>query len=82
VDYKHVGSVERGEKPPSFEAVEKLAAALKVDFYELFLPAELPVGRGDADLRIALREIERRGDPKLSRFLTQVLTGAVDLSKV
>src|SRR5260221_14267699 len=35
---KHVGVIERGEKTSSFEAVEKLAKALDVEYYELFIP--------------------------------------------
>jgi transcriptional regulator with XRE-family HTH domain len=41
VDYKHVGSIERGIHPPSFAAVERIAKALKVDYHELFLPDRL-----------------------------------------
>lgn len=40
LDSKHVGVVERGQKSSSFEAVARLAAALKVDIHELFMPTE------------------------------------------
>ncbi len=49
VDFKHVGSIERGEKTASFEAVEKLANALGVSYYELFLPDDLSAGAVDED---------------------------------
>ena len=35
---KHIGVIERGEKTSSFDAVEKLAKAFGVEFYELFVP--------------------------------------------
>jgi transcriptional regulator with XRE-family HTH domain len=41
VDYKHVGSIERGIHPPSFAAVERIAKVLKVDYHELFVPDRL-----------------------------------------
>jgi transcriptional regulator with XRE-family HTH domain len=39
MDYKHIGAIERGVKSSSFGAIEKLADALDVDYYELFLPS-------------------------------------------
>lgn len=41
VDYKHVGSIERGIHPPSFAALERIAKVLKVEYHELFLPDRL-----------------------------------------
>jgi transcriptional regulator with XRE-family HTH domain len=35
---KHLGALERGQKTPSFDAVEKIAAALNVKCFELFVP--------------------------------------------
>ena len=81
LDYKHIGSVERGEKMPSFEAVERLAGALKVDYYELFLPDDLSLGRTDKDLKVAVREIESHGTPQLKQFLRQVLAAGRTLAR-
>ena len=81
VDYKHIGSVERGEKAPSFEAVERLAQALRVDYYELFLPEDLTLGRTDQDLKVAVREIESHGTPALRQFLRQVLAAGRTLMR-
>lgn len=39
MDYKHIGAIERGVKTSSFTAIEKLAEALKVSYYQLFLPS-------------------------------------------
>jgi transcriptional regulator with XRE-family HTH domain len=35
---KYIGIIERAEKSASFEAIEKLSKALKVDSYQLFVP--------------------------------------------
>jgi transcriptional regulator with XRE-family HTH domain len=81
LDYKHIGSIERGEKMPSFEAVERLAKALKVDYYELFLPDDLSLGRTDQDLKVAVREIDSHGSKALKMFLRQVLSAARSLAR-
>lgn len=39
LDYKHLSAVERGAKTPSFDAIGKLATALGVEYWELFIPA-------------------------------------------
>lgn len=38
MDSKHIGAVERGAKTSSFFAVQRIAEALKVDYYQLFVP--------------------------------------------
>ena len=37
MNYKYLGAIERGEKNPSIENLEKIAVALKVKLHELFL---------------------------------------------
>jgi transcriptional regulator with XRE-family HTH domain len=81
VDYKHIGAIERGEKVPSFDAVESIAKALRVDYYELFLPDELSVGKHEQGLKIAVRDIEKHGTPELRQFLQQVLSAARALTQ-
>lgn len=54
IDPKYLGSVERGEKSPSLEVLERLILALKVEPYEPFL---FSLGRRKA--------IERSGDDAL-----------------
>lgn len=83
LDPKHIGTLERGEKTPSFDAVERLAKVLKVHYYELFLPDELESLNDAAgrDLRLTIRELERNGSPKLRRFLTRMLAAAKELAR-
>jgi transcriptional regulator with XRE-family HTH domain len=58
LDAKHVGVIERGMKSSSFDAVEKLAAALRVDAHDLFLQ--------DARAAGAVRELRSRVQPRFS----------------
>ena len=44
----------RGDKAPSFEVVERLARALKVDYHELFLPDRLATGHMEDALKLAM----------------------------
>ena len=79
IDYKHVSGLERGVNVPSFEAIERLARALKVDYYELFLPSRVDVGRDDQALRLLVREVERQASPKVRRFAATVLAAVREL---
>ena len=76
IDYKHIGAVERGDKVPSFDAIERIAKTLKVDYYELFLPEQLVADEPTRSFSILVREIDRHGSPEMKRFLTTVLAGA------
>ncbi|QOV90963.1 helix-turn-helix domain-containing protein [Humisphaera borealis] len=76
IDYKHISGLERGANVPSFEAIERLAKALKVDYYELFLPARIDVGREEQVVRVLVRELERQASPGTLRFVATVL-GAI-----
>jgi len=72
IGFKHIGDIEKGLKAPSFDAIDRLARALKVSPYELFLPFDLD----DAHLDLAFHRILRdMGDssPSLKRFLVIVL---------
>ena len=79
--YKHIAEVERGVKLPSFEAIEKLAEALKVEPYELFLPERLPTGDANRSLRLLIQEIDRHGSAELKAFLAEVLAAAINLAR-
>ena len=77
VDYKHLGAIERGVNVPSFQAIERLARTLKVDYYELFLPDKFPDKGSDQSLKLLMRELELRGDPATTAFLKGVLSAAL-----
>lgn len=79
LDYKHISGLERGANVPSFEAIERLAKALKIDYYELFLPGRIEVGREEHGLRLLVRELERQGSPATRRFVATLLSAAMEL---
>lgn len=71
IDYKYLGSLERGERTPSFDAIERIARVLKVEFYELFLTHEL-----DAQLAKSIggvvRDLERLDRRDVQSFFTDL----------
>jgi transcriptional regulator with XRE-family HTH domain len=79
--YKHIAEVERGVKLPSFDAIEKLADALNVEPYELFLPEKLATGLADRNLRLLVTEIDRHGSSELKQFLAEVLAAGRNLAR-
>lgn len=81
VGYKHIAEIERGVKVPSFDAIERLAKALKAEPYELFLPERLPVGDADRNLRLLIAGIERHGTAEMKQFMAEVLAAAQTLAR-
>jgi len=79
VGYKHVAEIERGTKVPSFEAIGRLAQALHIDAYELFLPDTLCGSTPDQNLRVLMREIDKHGTSAKKRFLACVLAAAREI---
>jgi len=77
--YKHVADIERGVKAPSFEAIDRLAHALGVEPYELFLPTPEP--GFDTEMRFGdlLKEFKQIGSPAMKRFVIDTLHGARNL---
>lgn len=45
MNYKYLGAIERGERNPSIENLEKIAVALKVKLHELFFFGDEAVDR-------------------------------------
>lgn len=80
IDYKHIGAIERGEKVPSFEAIERIAKALKVDYYELFLPGRTVKPKLDQTLGALVRDISRHGSPAVKQFVVETLAAAQALA--
>jgi len=79
--YKHIADLERGEKAPSFEAIEKLAKALKIPLHELFLPVETPEPKAVRSLKDLAREIDRNSSPAVRNYAATVLTQIRDLER-
>ena len=59
---KHIGVIERGEKTSSFDAIERIAAALKVEYCTLFVSAKTKDSDIEEDIRAAaqLQSKDRR----------------------
>ena len=73
IGFKHIGDIEKGHKAPSFDAIDRLAKALKVSPYEFFLPFDLDDAHLDQTVRRIVRDIDDTGSPSLKRFLVVVL---------
>ena len=71
VDYKYLGALERGERTPSFDAIERIAKALKVDFYELFL-ADEHTSRLEKALSAVVRNVDRLDRSKVQTFFHEL----------
>jgi transcriptional regulator with XRE-family HTH domain len=69
IGYKHIGDIEKGVKSASFDAIDRLAKALKVSPYELFIPIELSDARLDQLLHRLVRDVDEHGSSKLKRLL-------------
>ena len=66
---KHVGVIERGEKSSSFEAIEKIAKALQVEYHELFLPHQRATEAIEKEIGPLLRDATRINPSHLQEFL-------------
>ena len=81
IDYKYVGSIERGEKAPSFEAAERLARALKVEYHELFLPDRLYLGQTEQSMRIILKDLNAIDRHKFYGFFDDLFSAIRKLDR-
>jgi transcriptional regulator with XRE-family HTH domain len=81
IDYKYVGNIERGEKAPSFEAAERLARALKVEYHELFLPDRLSLGQTEQSTRLILKELDAIDRREFYGFFEDLLTAIRKLDR-
>ena len=73
IDYKHLGAVERGIKAPSFALIDKLARALKVEHYKLFLPVDAHEVDVEAELEAAMVGLRAERRARIQRFFQDVL---------
>jgi transcriptional regulator with XRE-family HTH domain len=70
INFKHVGSIERGLHPPSFAAVERIAKALKVDYHELFVPDRMATL--ERKLRDAMPDTEKLDAEGVRQFFADL----------
>lgn len=65
--------IERGEKTASFDAVGKVAKALKCEYYELFLPDRLATGEVEQRVRATLANLDIVDAAALNLFFNDLL---------
>ena len=73
VGFKHIAAIERGDKTASFDAIDQLAKALKVQPYELFLPHDENNARLQQSFRHLVRQMEDDSSPAIKRLLVTLL---------
>ena len=78
---KYIGIIERGEKAASFEAVEKLARALGVECYELFVPVHRRTAAVEQHVRGLLSEKGRLDVANVEEFLKGLATALRKLDR-
>lgn len=71
-DYKFIGALERGEKGVSFEVIERLAKALGVEPYKLFLPSDGADVDVEADIRAIAKDMGADSRANIQRFFQTV----------
>ena len=81
LDYKHLGSLERGEKAPSLEGIEKLAKALKVEPYELLLPDRLSSDQVEQQVKLIMRDLDRMDMRSMRTFFGDLLSALRKLER-
>jgi transcriptional regulator with XRE-family HTH domain len=74
IDNKYIGSIERGERAPSFEVAERLSRALKVDYHGLFLPDRLAIGAIQEATNTLLTDIDQIDSRQFAGFFSDLLT--------
>jgi transcriptional regulator with XRE-family HTH domain len=73
VGYKHIAEIERGQKVPSFEAIDRLAHALGVRPFEFFLPLGAEQEDIDEALRHLTKAMDKHSSPAVKRFVLVLL---------
>ncbi len=66
---KYIGVIERAEKAASFEAIEKLAKAFKVECYELFVPINRRSDAVGSEIELLLKNEDRINVSAVQDFL-------------
>jgi transcriptional regulator with XRE-family HTH domain len=72
--YKHVADIERAVKMPSFDAIDRLAHALKVEPYQFFLTDSADNADLDQSLKELSREIGKHSQAGVKRCVVNLLS--------
>lgn len=78
---KHIGVIERGAKSSSFDAVHRLAKALDVNYYELFLPTTKTTAAVEAEIREMVRDSSRIETKNILEFLNEMKAALRNLQR-
>lgn len=78
IGYKHIADIERGEKTPSFESMQKLADALHVPVSDLFAD-DANSGSPLPSIRALAKEIENNSTAAVRRLVQNFLVHVRDL---
>ncbi len=69
IDYKFLGEIERGVKTSSFSTIEKIAQALDVEVYELFIPTARKTLSVEKEINELISNSRRIDLTKIDEFL-------------
>lgn len=75
----YIGQIERGEKNPTIRTLEKIAAALSIEFIELFALSS-PITKGDSPSRTQ-QYLAILTPEDIKRYMLGILKDEVDNSK-
>lgn len=82
LDGKHVGAIERGVKASSFDAINQLAKALGVEYYQLFMPTSAkPTDAVVDEISAMVRGANRIDAKNVGDFLKELRTALRKLSR-
>jgi transcriptional regulator with XRE-family HTH domain len=81
IDYKHLSAIERGAKTPSFDAIGKLAEALDVECWQLFLPDRRITAGMEQEINAAVAQDGNFSAEDMVEFLKTVRNGVRKLHR-
>lgn len=81
MDAKHIGAIERGAKTSSFSAVERIAEALSVPYYQLFLPEDRHSSAIEREINALLHDSRRIDLSNVEEFLRALRSAVKKLDR-
>jgi transcriptional regulator with XRE-family HTH domain len=81
IDYKHLSAIERGAKTPSFDAIGKLAKALGVECWQLFIPDRRLTTEMLREISSAADGRENLDQVQIREFLRNIRSAARKLNR-